>query len=129
MLSMVTPPVGMAFYAGAAIAGADTMKTGWTASRIAIVGFLLPFMFVYNPTLLMIGSLRESIMAAVTAFIGAAALSAAVVGHIRRPLSWFERVIGLAAAVLLIEPGWITDIIGAALVVLLLLLQRRSKTA
>ena len=50
MLSMVTPPVGMAFYAGAALAGAETMKTGWTAWKIAFAGFLLPYMFVYNPS-------------------------------------------------------------------------------
>ena len=55
MLSMVTPPVGMAFYAGAALAGADTMKTGWTAWKIALAGFLLPFMFVYNPSLIWVG--------------------------------------------------------------------------
>jgi TRAP transporter 4TM/12TM fusion protein len=129
MLSMVTPPVGMAFYAGAALAGADTMKTGWTAWKIALAGFLLPFMFVYNPALLLMGDAWEAILASITAIIGAACLSAGVVGHIKRPLGVLERVTALVAAFLLIKPGWITDLIGIVLVVILLLLQRRKKTA
>jgi TRAP-type uncharacterized transport system fused permease subunit len=129
MLSMVTPPVGMAFYAGAALAGADTMKTGWTAWKIALAGFLLPFMFVYNPALIWVGEVSDAILASITAIIGAASLSAGVVGHIKRPLSLLERLVALAAAFLLIKPGWITDLIGVVLVVILLLLQRKKKTA
>jgi TRAP transporter 4TM/12TM fusion protein len=129
MLSMVTPPVGMAFYAGAALAGADTMKTGWTAWKIALAGFLLPFMFVYNPALLLMGDTVEAVLASITSIIGAASLSAGVVGHIKRHLSVLERVTALVAAFLLIKPGWITDLIGIALVVILLLLQRKKKTA
>jgi len=122
MLSMVTPPVGMAFYAGAALAKADTMKTGWAAWRIALAGFLLPYMFVYNPALLLMGNPWNAILASVTAFLGAVCLSVAVVGYIRTPLKWIERIIALAAAFLLIKPGLITDIVGAVLVVAVLLL-------
>jgi TRAP transporter 4TM/12TM fusion protein len=129
MLSMVTPPVGMAFYAGAALAGADTMKTGWTAWLIALAGFLLPFMFVYNPDLILMGRLSDGILAMITATIGAVCLSAGVVGHIKRHLSAVERIAALAAAFLLIKPGWITDLIGAAILVILLLLQRKKKAA
>jgi TRAP transporter 4TM/12TM fusion protein len=129
MLSMVTPPVGMAFYAGAALAGADTMKTGWTAWKIALAGFLLPFMFVYNPALLLMGDTVEAVLASITSIIGAASLSAGVVGHIKRHLSVLERFTALVAAFLLIKPGWITDLIGIALVVILLLLQRKKKRA
>ena len=129
MLSMVTPPVGMAFYAGAALAGAETMKTGWTAWKIAFAGFLLPYMFVYNPSLLLIGNLTDALLASVTAVIGAAALSAGVVGFIKRPLGPLERIFAIAAALMLIKPGWITDLIGVVIVVGLLLLQRNKKTA
>ncbi len=129
MLSMVTPPVGMAFYAGAALAGADTMRTGWAAWKIALAGFLLPFMFVYNPALLLAGKAGEAALASITALVGAACLAAAVVGFIRRHLSAFERVISLAAAVLLIKPGWMTDLVGGGLIVVLLLLQRRGRAA
>ena len=123
MLSMVTPPVGMAFYAGAALAGADTMRTGWAAWRIALAGFLLPYMFVYSPALLLMGDPVEVVLASITALIGVTALSASVVGFFRRQLSWFERFIAFAAALLLIKPGWITDIFGLALMIILWLLQ------
>jgi TRAP transporter 4TM/12TM fusion protein len=127
MLSMVTPPVGMAFYAGAAVAGADTMRTGWAAWRVALAGFLLPFMFVYSPSLLLMGDPMETALAAVTAVIGAAALSVGVVGFIRRPMGAMERAVSIAAALLLIKPGWITDLIGVGIVIILLLLQRKPK--
>ena len=127
MLSMVTPPVGMAFYAGAALAGANTMKTGWTAWKIALAGFLLPYIFVYNPALIWMGSVSDAILATITAVIGAASLSAGVVGHMKRHLSALERVAAMVAAFLLIKPGWITDLIGVVIVVILLLLQRKQK--
>jgi TRAP transporter 4TM/12TM fusion protein len=129
MLSMVTPPVGMAFYAGAALAGAETMKTGWTAWKIALAGFLLPYMFVYNPALLLMGNVGDAILASITSVIGAAALSAGVVGFIKHPLGVMERIAAIAAALLLIKPGWITDVIGVIIVVLLLVLQRKKETA
>jgi TRAP transporter 4TM/12TM fusion protein len=127
MLSMVTPPVGMAFYAGAALAKADTMKTGWTAWKIALAGFLLPYMFVYSPALLLMGNPLEAILASITAVLGAVCLSVAVVGYIRTPLNQVERLISLAAAILLIKPGMLTDIAGAALLVFVLLLSERRR--
>jgi TRAP transporter 4TM/12TM fusion protein len=126
MLSMVTPPVGMAFYAGAAVAGADTMKTGWAAWRIALAGFLLPFMFVYNPSLLLMGDPLDAALASVTAVLGAGCLSAAVVGHMRLPLPAFERMIMLAASLLLIKPGWITDMVGLALLGIVIFTSQRK---
>jgi TRAP transporter 4TM/12TM fusion protein len=127
MLSMVTPPVGMAFYAGAALAKADTMKTGWVAWKIALAGFLLPYMFVYNPALLLMGNPWKAILASVTAFLGAVCLSVAVVGYIRAPLKWIERIIVLAAALMLIKPGVVTDIVGAVLLVAVLLFSERRR--
>ncbi|RJR32210.1 MAG: TRAP transporter permease [Desulfobacteraceae bacterium] len=128
MLSMVTPPVGMAFYAGAALAGAETMKTGWTAWKIALAGFLLPFMFVYNPSLLLMGNTIEAILAAITAVIGAASLSAGVVGYIKYYMSAIERIAAFAAAFLLIKPGWITDLVGIAIIAGILIVQSRHKS-
>jgi TRAP transporter 4TM/12TM fusion protein len=130
MLSMVTPPVGMAFYAGAAVAGADTMKTGWAAWRIALVGFVLPYMFVYNPALLLMADAGEVILVVLTSLIGASCIAAAVVGFIRAPLLWFERGMVLAAGLILIKPGLTTDIAGGALLAAVLLLsERRHKRA
>lgn len=127
MLSMVTPPVGMAFYAGAAVAKADTMKTGWAAWRIALAGFLLPYMFVYNPALLLLGDPWRALLASVTAVLGALALSVAVVGYIRTHLTVIERVLSFVAALLLIKPGVITDFGGAVLLGVMLLLSERRR--
>jgi TRAP-type uncharacterized transport system fused permease subunit len=128
MLSMVTPPVGMAFYAGAALAGADTMQTGWTAWKISLASFLVPYAFVYNPSLLMMGHVSDAILSGITSVIGATALAAGVVGHMRRPLGALERIAAIAAALLLIKPGWITDLVGVVIVVILLFLQWKKET-
>jgi TRAP transporter 4TM/12TM fusion protein len=101
VLADVTPPVAVTAVAGAQIAGANPMTTGWHASRIGIGGFLAPFLFVYQPALLMNGSWGEIVIAFGSALIGITALSAAVTGHMFGPLSWPQRallgVVSLAA--------------------------------
>ena len=87
----------------------------------------MPYMFVYNPALLLMGNPWKAILASVTAIMGAVCLSVAVVGYIRTPLKWIERTIALAAALLLIKPGVITDVIGVVLLVTVLLLSGRRK--
>ncbi|NIR13150.1 MAG: TRAP transporter large permease subunit, partial [Gammaproteobacteria bacterium] len=69
MLCMVTPPVSFAAYAGAALAKADPMKTGWTAWTFALAGFLLPYMFVYNNSLLLMGSVTNILFSVLTSMI------------------------------------------------------------
>src|SRR5512145_91253 len=95
VLADVTPPVAVTAFAGAQIAGANPMTTGWHASRIAIGGFLAPFLFVYQPALLMRGEWSAIVIAFVSAAIGISALSAAVTGHMFRPLGILKRL-GLA---------------------------------
>ena len=112
MLCMVTPPVGFAFYAGAAIANADPMKTGFMAWKLALAGFVLPYVFIYNPSLLMIGSAWEVISTFLTSVIGIVCLSASVIGYLYKETTLLERIVLFAAAILLIKPGWITDAIG-----------------
>ncbi len=112
MLCMVTPPVGFAFYAGAAIANADPMKTGWMAWKLALAGFVLPYIFIYTPSLLMIGSAWEVISTCLTSVIGIVCLSAGVIGYLYKKTTILERIVLFAAALLLIKPGWITDAIG-----------------
>jgi TRAP transporter 4TM/12TM fusion protein len=101
VLADVTPPVAVTAFAGAQMAGADPMATGWQASRIAISGFLAPFLFVYQPALLMKGTLPEIVVAFTCAVVGISALSAAAAGHMFDRLSWPERlfliVVSLAA--------------------------------
>jgi TRAP transporter 4TM/12TM fusion protein len=127
MLCMVTPPVAFASYAAAAIAKADPMKTGFTAWRFALAGFLLPYMFVYNQSLLLMGSPLNIIMAVITASIGIICLAAGIIGYLLKEANVLERVILLAAAILLIKPGWITDIIGLLFVGLVVILQLRTE--
>jgi TRAP transporter 4TM/12TM fusion protein len=104
VLADVTPPVAVTAVAGAQIAGADPMRTGWHASRIGIGGFLAPFLFVYQPPLLMQGSWGEIAIAFGSALVGITALSAAVAGHMFGPLSWPRRLFLIAVALAAISP-------------------------
>jgi TRAP transporter 4TM/12TM fusion protein len=93
VLADVTPPVAVTAFAGAQIAGANPMTTGWQASRIAIGGFLAPFLFVYQPALLFRGEWWEIAVAFVSAVIGISALCAAIAGHMFGPLGWVQRIL------------------------------------
>jgi TRAP-type uncharacterized transport system fused permease subunit len=86
------------------MAGADPMRTGWQASRIAISGFLAPFLFVYQPALLMDGTLPEIVILFASAVVGISALSAAAAGHMFRPLSWPQRGLLIAVSLAAISP-------------------------
>jgi TRAP transporter 4TM/12TM fusion protein len=116
MMSMVTPPDAMAAYAGAAIAGADMMKTGITASLFSLSGYLLPFMFVLSPPFLMIGTVPEILVALFRGVAGVMVLGIVIAGYLRMRLLNWERAALLAAAVLLIYPSWMADLIGLAVV-------------
>ena len=111
-ISAITPPVAVAAYAGAAIAGSDPMRTGYTAWRLGLAAFIVPFMFIYGPPLIMVGTLIEIIQASVTALIGVAFLAASIQGFFLTRLVPVERIFLFAAALLLIKPGWMTDLAG-----------------
>jgi TRAP transporter 4TM/12TM fusion protein len=116
-MSLVTPPVALAAYAAAVIAKADFWETGWESSRLGIVGYIVPFIFVYQPALLLHGSTGEVILAATSAVIGTVALAGAMTGYFFGAISRLQRVALFVAAITLIYPGWKTDLIGLALVV------------
>jgi TRAP transporter 4TM/12TM fusion protein len=126
MLCMVTPPVAFAAYAGAAIAEADPMKTGFSAWTFALAGFLLPYMFVYNKALLLMGSVPNIILAVLTSLIGIVCLGAGIIGYLLRETRFYERIFLLMAAFLLIKPGLITDLTGLVCVGLTIFLQLRK---
>ena len=88
------------------------MKTGFAAWRIGLAGFIVPFMFVYGPALIMEGSALDIIIACVTATIGCWALAISLEGYIFRSFPWWQRIFPFAAALLLIKPGIKTDIGG-----------------
>jgi TRAP transporter 4TM/12TM fusion protein len=117
-LSALTPPVALASFAAAAIANAKTWEVGWQGMRFALAGFLIPYMFVYGPSMVLVGSLFEITLAVLTGLLGTLALGAAVQGWLLKEATWIERGILLIAALALIKPGWITDLIGLGLLIL-----------
>jgi TRAP transporter 4TM/12TM fusion protein len=114
VISMVTPPVAVAAYAAAEVAEADMMRIGAIATRLCTVAFLVPFIFIYEPALLMVGSWPKILLAFVTAMIGSVALAGALEGWYFRPIGWAFRVPLFVSAILLIVPGHRTDLLGLA---------------
>jgi TRAP transporter 4TM/12TM fusion protein len=123
-ISAITPPVAMAVYAAAGIGGAKLWPTGIWAMRIAAAGFVVPFMFVYGPSLLFIGSAFDILTSAISASFGVTALAAGMMGWFVKELKIWERIVLLIAAVLLIKPGLYTDAIGYILLLLVFLEQK-----
>jgi TRAP transporter 4TM/12TM fusion protein len=113
IIADLTPPVALAAYAGAAIARANPFKTGVIATRLAVGAFILPYIFVANPQLLLIGATPLGIIqAALTAAVGMTAIGAGLAGFLVTRLHWIERLLLVGAGLLLVDPGLVTDIIG-----------------
>jgi len=123
-ISAITPPVAMAVYAAAGISGSNIWKTGIEAMKIGATGFIVPFMFVYGPSLLLIGSSTSIVTTIISASIGVVLLSAGLMGWFLKKATWLERLLLVAGALLLIKPGLITDLIGLTLLILVILMQK-----
>jgi TRAP transporter 4TM/12TM fusion protein len=128
VISAITPPVALAAYAGAAIAGSDAMRTSVTAFKLGLAAFIVPFMFFYSPGLLMADTWGNIAHNAITACIGMYLLAAAVQGWFFGRMAYWSRAVLLAAALTMIEGAWLTDMIGIGLGVALFLWQRRMAT-
>jgi TRAP transporter 4TM/12TM fusion protein len=115
ILSAITPPVALAVYASAGLAKSDLWKTGWSAVKVGSAGFIVPFMFVYEPALLMIGSWGEIARAFVTASIGCLLLAAGLAGYFIAPANLAQRALLIAAAFCLVSSGLYADLFGASL--------------
>ncbi len=120
IISAITPPVALAAYAAAGVGETDPMKTGYAAWRIGLSAFLLPFMFVYGPLLLMKGSVLRIILATISGLFGVTALAASVQGYLFRKTNILERIACFAAALLLIDPGLVTDVMGYVIVIVVI---------
>jgi TRAP-type uncharacterized transport system fused permease subunit len=120
VLSAITPPVALAVFAAAGLAKADMWQSGWQAMRIGAAGFIVPFMFVYEPALLMIGPWTTVLSAVASASIGCVLLAAGLFGYLLRECNAWQRVALVAAALLLIKPSWVTDAAGLALLLAVL---------
>ncbi len=121
----ITPPDALAAYAAAGIAKTDPFKTGFTATRLALAGILVPFVFVYSPVIILQGNVTpgefaETIMSAV---VGIIALSAAVSGYLFAPASWPERGVLAVAALALVFSDPRFDLIGVGLLMLVAIIQ------
>lgn len=122
IISAVTPPVALAAYAGAGLAKCSPTKTGYIAFKLAISGFVLPYMFVYNNELLMMGTWYNVLLAICSSVIGVYCLSGVVEGVVFKwAIPIWERAILLAAALMLIKPGIVTDLMGIGILVLMYL--------
>ncbi|WP_163852122.1 TRAP transporter permease [Pseudooceanicola aestuarii] len=112
-LSSMTPPVAIASYAAAGLAGADPSRTGFTAVRIGLAGFLIPYLFVFSPALLMDGSAFQIAMALTTGLFGVAALAIATIGWAFVPVNFVMRLIMGGLGMCMLTPGMISNSIGA----------------
>lgn len=119
-ISTITPPVALAGYAAAGIAGASPSKTSWEAMKLGLSAYIVPFVFVYNQELLWIGSLPSVLLCAASAIVGAYCLAGAL-GSGYHPVL---RVALAAAAVTLIVPGWTTDLIGLLVLLAVVFINR-----
>ncbi|WP_414160415.1 TRAP transporter permease [Selenomonas sp.] len=128
IIADVTPPVALAAFAGAGIAGGNALRTGVNAAKLAIAAFIIPYMFVLSPVILMIdATIPGLVMTTLTAIIGMVALSSALIGYLADNCRIYERIILAAGGLLLIDPGAVTDLTGIALFAIVLVLQLKRK--
>ncbi len=125
VLSSITPPVALAVYAANGISRGTLMDTSWAAVKLGLTGYIIPFMFVFAPSLLLMGDFLTVALAAVTATVGVICLAGGLheFFFLGRARSW-ERVLLIIAALVLIKPGWMSDVVGLALITLILASQR-----
>ena len=128
MTLAITPPVALAAYAGSGISGGNALMTGVNASKLAIAAFIIPYMFVLSPELLMIdatvGGLALSVF---TAVLGMVAISASLIGYLADHCLMPERFVLFAGGLLMIKPGIATDLIGIVVFAVVIFLQWKRK--
>jgi TRAP transporter 4TM/12TM fusion protein len=112
VMSFLTPPICLAVYAAASLAGADMMKTAFQAIKLAIGAYIVPFLFAYHPSLLLQGKFFEIIHAVLTAMIGISLMAIGVEGFLFRELNWVKRVLLILGGLGCMIPGWRSDLIG-----------------
>lgn len=124
IIADITPPVALAAYAASGISGGEPIRTGFEASRLAIAAFLIPYMFVLSPELLLIDTtFFDAIFVIFTSIAGMLGVGAGLMGYWLRPMKWPERIISLSAGLMLIYPETISDIIGISTLSLIFFIQ------
>jgi len=127
VLSDLTPPDAITAFAAANLAGSEMMATGVEAFKLGMAGFLIPFAFVFQPALLLQGSLPDIIKGTGITAIGVVCLAASLVGHVWGPLSWIQRLLFIGAASLLVFPTIGLEILGILLAIGLFIWARTKK--
>lgn len=117
-LSGITPPVALAAYPAGAIAHANPVTVSYVAFRMAIVGFIIPFIMVYSPAIFLIGEPIEIILVVITSLLGAYAIAVSTEGWLKIPLNIFSRAIIFVGGILMVVPGIYTDLIGILIIAL-----------
>ena len=123
----LTPPVCGTVFVASAMADSNWVQTAFLSIRLSIGAFLVPFILIFNPGMVLIGSTVEIIQTTVTSLFGIAALGAGFMGYLRRELNWPLRIILVAAGLLMVHPQLVTDIIGIAVMVAVYLFIRISE--
>ncbi|MBW5389289.1 TRAP transporter permease [Brachyspira hampsonii] len=124
IIADVTPPVALAAMAGAAIAKSDPLKTGIEATKLSIGAFIIPYMFIFNPDILMINTtISDVIPILITSLIGMFGVSAGLEGYVFRKCKPYERILFIIAGLLSIYPEVYSDIIGIGMIVILVAVQ------
>ena len=124
IIADITPPVALAAMSAAAVSGGEPIKTGIISSKLAIAAFIIPYMFVLSPELLMIDTnLTQIILVLFTALAGMISIGAGVIGYWYREVKWYERILAIIAGLLLIYPEGISDTIGFIIFVTLFIIQ------
>lgn len=115
VLPCITPPVAIASYAAAAIADANAIKVGFESVRLAVVAYIIPFVFVYNPVLLFDGKPIDIFLSFATAVLGCMALTWAIEGVVEGKIPWWARIVSLLAAAFLVWPEHLSDVFGVVI--------------
>jgi TRAP-type uncharacterized transport system fused permease subunit len=128
IIADITPPVALAAFAGSGIAKSDPLKTGVQSSKLAIAAFIIPYIFVLSPALLMIDTTVAQVLIIIaTSITGMIGVAAAVSNYFIAPTSWLERLLFLAGGLMMIDPNHLTDLIGFAILVSAFVIQFMRK--
>ena len=130
MFANLTPPVALASFAAAGLSGGDPMRTGIASVRLAIAGFIVPFMFVYAPQLMLINTtIGQGLLVALSGVLACFLIAVAVEGHLYHRVPTWLRLVAAAGALVLMHPGLVSDAIGVAALALVWGVQRAHRAA
>ena len=125
MFANLTPPVALAAFAASGLSGGNPMKTGWQSVKLALAGFIVPYMFIYNEQLLLMNvDLLNGIRVVITSCVGVVLIGAAVEGYLWGRMNVILRLVSFGAAMLLIDSGAVTDLIGIGCLVVIVVVQK-----